>query len=417
MRGRARSQRPVTPADDLAARGWQVDGGMVLSDGSALTDLVGQSNLPLYLYNRRILRHRVGALREAFPAWVPCYAVKANPHRAIVSTLYESGCSLEVSSEGEFRIASAVASGPRIGVVGPGKTRALVEAAIDGNAGWLAAESERDLQLIAASLASRRARSVPLVRVNMRHKVTGAGETMAGQPSQFGIDEEAVASVIARVTSAPIAGLHLYAGSQFLDTEAIVNATAALFQTFWTLESAVGLDWEHLVCGLGIGVTPSLAACPAVEPKQLHSRLMRALGGDLAALESSSRVLELDVGRYLVADAGLLVTRVLDVKCSRGRTFVVVDSGMHSFLRPMTPWGEQHAVSVLGRATDEPTGVVTVVGPACLPGDVLATDVALPPVTTDDLLLVHSVGAYGLSMSPLGWGSFGATRELMVDDG
>jgi diaminopimelate decarboxylase len=390
---------------------------MVLIDGLPLTDYAESHDTPFYLYSGRIIRERLRSLREAFPAWIPCYAVKANPNPEVVRCIANGGCGLEVSSIGELQLAID-AGAVHVGVVGPGKTLELLERSAHAGVVWLAAESKRDLETMLHLTASSSAKSDILLRVNMAGRVRGAKETMAGTASQFGIDEEAIPSLVREIGPDRVRGLHLYAGSQLLDVDDAASAALGLVQTAAELHSATGIVWHRLICGLGIGVPPYLTReteAGGHSARRLRDEMLRDKPERITELEDSDCVLELDVGRFIVADAGLLLTAVIDVKESRGERFVIVDSGMRSFVRPMMPWGETHAISVVGRAGDEDHFQATVVGPACLPGDVLARNIPLPGVRPGDVLAVHSAGAYGYSMSPLAWGSFGLTGEYFLD--
>lgn len=404
-----------TPGDDLVARGWTVDDGMTLAGGTPLSTIVATHGTPTYAYYLPIIDNRVQALGEAFPGWHVSYAVKANPHARLLQRLCEQGCDLEVSSRGELQAARSVVGSSRVGVVGPGKDDQFIADAMRAGVSWIAAESETELRRTLVAKRQARTESDILLRVNVASPVKGARETMAGLPSQFGVDEEQVAAVLRSVGPEATAGLHLYAGSQVVDVSAAGESFETLLEAFTAL-SREATGWTRIVCGLGLGVNPQVCAQRRVTPADIRSQLSPSGASSLARTEATTRQRELDIGRYLVADAGVLLTSVIDVKTSRGRQFAIVDSGMRSFARPMTPWGEAHGISVLGQAQALEGDVVTVVGPACLPGDVLAQDIVLPRLSAGDVLIVHSAGAYGLTMSPVLWSSFGETTEVVVDE-
>lgn len=406
----------VSAGYDLRRRGWTVQDGMLMAGGDTVDALAAREGTPLYIYNLDIVSRRVDAIEKAFPEWQVCYAVKANPHADVVERIYQSGCALEVSSEGELVTALCVAPGEDVGVVGPGKSDKLISRALDADVRWIAAESERELGAIRRGMKTRRTNHTALLlRVNADGDVVGAGERMSGGPSQFGLDEAVASDLLSAPERAcAVVGLHLYAGSQLLAASSVVQNSATLLRTFWRLRACASRDLSVLVCGLGLGVNPAITAQAGLSPADIRAELERVDGAPLRDIAKAAPTRELDVGRYLVADCGVLVCRVLDVKLSRGRTFVITDGGIRSFARPILAWAETHGVSAVGKADTETGERVTVVGPACLPGDVMAETANLPRVKRDDLVLIHSVGAYGLTMSPTLFGSFGGIREISV---
>jgi len=256
------------------------------------------------------------------------------------------------------------------------------------------------------------------VRVNPDFAVKGSGMRMGGGPQQFGIDAEQVPGVLREYAASgvDVHGFHVFAGSQNLHAEIIAEAQRRTVDLVMTFADQLPGPVRYLNLGGGFGI-------PYVERDQpLHldavaDSLARLVDGPIAAgLPEAVPVIEL--GRFIVGECGVYVTRVIDRKVSRGRTYVVVDGGMHHQLAASGNFGQvirrNYPVAVGNRADSAAEESVTVVGCLCTPLDLLGDDISLPSVAVDDLVVIFQAGAYGLTASPTAFLGHPAPAEVLV---
>jgi diaminopimelate decarboxylase len=374
---------------------------------------------PAYVYDLDEVRRAHGLLRRALPRPSRLYySLKANPHPAIVRTLAGLGCAAEVSSPGE--LAAAVEAGVAPGLVlytGPGKRDAEVTEALAAGVRWFSADSPAGLDQVRRAAASAGVAAHCLLRVNDREPVPGQGLAMTGVASQFGADADWVEAEPAAFRDG-LAGLHLYLGSNLDGEEALVAQFRAAVATARRLAGALGVEPRLLDLGGGFGAP---FARPGSLPRldTLAGRLAALLDAAFPGWREGRPAVAFESGRYLCGTAGSLLTRVADVKCSRGRWVVVLESGVNHLgglsglrrLPPIVP-----ALEAPGRP-GEPLRDAIVAGPLCTPLDTWARAAEVPPVRPGDLVRVPNVGAYGLSASLLAFLGHPAPREVVVDGG
>ncbi len=409
----------------LAERLFEVDDGRLVVGGLALARIAAEHGTPLYVYDRGVLAGAWTALVAALPDPVEVfYSIKANPTGSILAWFVDRGAGLEVASAGELdRALAAGCASDRIVFAGPGKTDAELDRALRAGIGELHVESLREVDRL-ATIAGRLDRVAPVVlRVNPAGDVGGAAMRMGGRASQFGIDEEALDAAVERVVGDPrldLLGVHLYVGTQILDAGALVGHARRAAEVARDVATTSGTDLATIDLGGGLGV-----------PYFDHEERLdleaygRGLAEVLAAARKHPRLAGarwiLEPGRFLVAEAGLYVARVLDVKTSRGETFVVTDGGMHHHLAASGNLGQaipRPFPIVAPERMDEPAGdPVHLVGPLCTPLDVLGRRVALPRLEPGDLVAVLQSGAYARSASPLGFLSHPEPAEVWVGEG
>ncbi len=421
----------VTPADTGPARavaarpqhqaqtGFGIVDGCLQVGGISLPRLAMRAGrTPFFAYDRALLTGRVAALRAALPAALRLhYSVKANPMPAVVQHMAGLVDGLDVASSGEMQVALDAGMAPaRISFAGPGKTDAELSAAI-GAGVFIHVESEGELHR-AAALGSA-AGIVPniVVRVNPPFVLKSSGMKMGGGASAFGIDAEQVPALLAAMRTLPVEfqGLHIFAGSQCLRADAIIEAQTQLFAL--AIELAAQSPWplRHLNLGGGFGI-PYFPGEQSLDLARIGAHLHASLPALQAALPQARIAIEL--GRYLVGEAGVYVARVTERKLSRGKVFLVTDGGMHHHLAASGNFGQvirkNYPVAV-GNRMDQPAAApVSVVGPLCTPLDVLAEQMALPDAAVGDLVVVFQSGAYGRSASPAGFLSHPAAHEMLV---
>ncbi len=413
---------PTAPPAHAAMDQFAVRDGELLVGGhtvSALAAQVGQT--PFYAYDRSLMQARVADLRAALPAGLLLhYAMKANPLPAVVELMAGLVDGVDVASAGELQVALAVGARPAgISFAGPGKRAGELQAAV--RAGVLVnVESPRELPLLAAASQALGLPARVAVRVNPDFELKGSGMKMGGGPKPFGVDAEAVPALLAQIGQLQTSGLafegfHLYAGSQNLRAEALCQAQTLSYELALRLAEHAPSPVLSLNLGGGFGI-PYFPGEKRLDLAPVAATLAALVERARTQLPQASLVLEL--GRYLVGEAGVYVARVVDRKVSRGQVFLVVDGGLHHHLSASGNFGQvlrrNHPVAVANRMNDSAREVASVVGPLCTPLDLLADRMPLAVAQEGDLVVVFQSGAYGASASPQGFLGHPACAEVLV---
>jgi diaminopimelate decarboxylase len=388
-------------------------GGLPLS---RLAERVGQT--PFYAYDRALLASRVASVRAAFPAGIGLhYAVKANPMPALVGFMRPLVDGLDVASAGEMAVALDAGADPlHVSFAGPGKREAELAQAVA--AGVLVnLESMREVALLASAAQRLGLPARVAVRVNPDFDLRGAGMRMGGGAKPFGVDTEQVPSVLKAIGAAGLQfeGFHLYPGSQNLKGDLIAQALSQSHELVVRLaaDAPTRVKQVNLGGGWGIPYFPgeqALDLAPVSDAlASIQQRMARELPGARAVLE---------LGRYLVGEAGVYVARVLDRKVSRGQVFLVTDGGMHHHLAASGNFGQvirrNYPVAIGNRMEATQREVASVVGPLCTPLDVLAERMELACAEPGDLVVVFQSGAYGPSASPQAFLGHPRCAEVLV---
>ncbi|WP_414902663.1 pyridoxal-dependent decarboxylase, exosortase A system-associated [Sphingomonas flavalba] len=403
---------PIPP--EFAGEGPLLIGG---ETAEALAARAGDT--PLFVYDLGVVRARVARLRAALPAGVGVhYAVKANPFAPLVAALAGLTDGLDVASEGEMRLALAAggaAGGTAVSFAGPGKRDREIAAAIDAGV-TINLESEGEAERTLA-IAGRAGRTPKLaVRVNPDFDLRGSGMRMGGGAKPFGVDAARVPALVRRLIAAGAEwrGFHVFAGSQALDAGAIAEAQAATVALAGELAEAAGAPPPLVNLGGGFGV-PYFAGDVALDVEAVGGALAQTLAARPAVLADSAFAVEL--GRWLVAEAGVYLTRIVDRKTSHGETFLVTDGGLHHQLAASGNFGtvvRRNYPIALASGAGGPVETVSVVGCLCTPLDRLGDAVALPRAAVGDLIAVFLAGAYGASASPAAFLGHPAAAEMLV---
>ncbi len=400
---------PIPPA-------FAEQSGALTIGGHDASALVATHGAPLFVYDAALVAGQVARFRAAMPAVDLHYAIKANPLPALLARIAPVVDGLDVASGGELARALAVKPGAAISFAGPGKRDAELEAAIAAGA-TLNLESAGEARRALAAGDRLGVRPRVAVRVNPDMELRGSGMKMGGRASPFGVDAEHAAVVVRDVIAggADWRGLHIYAGSQALDAGAVIEMQAATLALAARLAEQVGVTPPLVNLGGGFGV-PYFAGDVALDVEAVGAALGEALAMRGAALRDSRFAIEL--GRWLVAEAGVYLTRVVDVKASRGETFVVVDGGLHHQLAASGNFGtvvrRNYPLAVAARMGAAAAGEVSVVGCLCTPLDRLGDRVALPPVAEGEVIAIFLAGAYGATASPAAFLGHPAPAELVV---
>jgi len=387
--------------------------------GIPLTRLAARvGRTPFYAYDRRLLQERVELLRGKLPAAVQLhYAVKANPMPALVSTMASLVDGLDVASLGELRIALDSGMDSReISFAGPGKQPVELAAAIAAGI-TLNMESEREMETIARLAAAQGIRPRVALRLNPDFELKSSGMKMGGGPKPFGVDAERAPDLLRCIGELELdfQGFHIYTGSQNLRAEAIVEAQNQSLELALRLAEQAPGPVRLLNIGGGFGI-PYFPGDTPLDLEPIGANLERWLPTVHARQPQAKVVIEL--GRYLVGEAGMYVAEVVDRKVSRGQVFLITNGGLHHHLAASGNFGQvvrkNYPVVVGNRVLGQEREVVNVVGPLCTPLDVLAERMELARAEVGDLIVVFQSGAYGLSASPLGFLSHPSPAEVLV---
>jgi diaminopimelate decarboxylase len=388
-------------------------GGVPLS---LLAARVGRT--PFYAYDRALLRARVAELREALPQRVRLhYAIKANPMPALVGAMVAWVDGMDVASGAELRVALDAGCDPReISFAGPGKAEVeLLQAVASGV--LVNVESTREVELL--SQISRHLGRIArvAVRVNPDFELKSSGMKMGGGAKQFGIDAEQVPAVLEEIGRRGLGfeGFHIFSGSQNLRPEAICEAQSNALELAVRLAAEAPSPVRSVNLGGGFGI----AYFPGEKPLDL-APIGQHLHGVVASAQERlpQAALVIELGRYLVGEAGLYVCRVVDRKVSRGEVFLITDGGLHHHLSASGNFGQvirkNYPVEIGNRIVEAPREVASVVGPLCTPLDLLADRMSLAVAQPGDLVVVYQSGAYGYTASPHQFLSHPPPLEVLV---
>jgi diaminopimelate decarboxylase len=400
---------------------WPMEGGEPLVGGvrlGVLAERVGRT--PFFALDRGLLRARVAGLRAALPAAVKLhYAMKANPMPALVGFMAGLVDGIDVASAGELKVALDAGADPaEVSFAGPGKRDVELRQAVASGV-LVNVESARELPVLAAAQQSLGLPARVALRVNPDFELKGSGMKMGGGAKPFGIDVEQLPAVLAEAGAMGLAfeGFHLYAGSQNLKAASIVEAQQKSYELALRLAAHAPSPVRFLNLGGGFGIP----YFPGEQPLDLAP-----IGENLAHLVERGRrelpeaEIVIELGRYLVGEAGLYVTRVVDRKVSRGQVFLVCDGGLNHQLAASGNFGQvirkNYPATVVPRARGAAAAaeVASIVGPLCTPLDLLADRMEMPRGEVGDLCVVFQSGAYGASASPAAFLGHPEAIEVLV---
>ena len=401
------------PAGYEAIDGELAIGGVT---ASALVDHAGDT--PLFVYSSERLRQRFADLRAAMPPRLAIhYAMKGNPFPAVLALMNGLVDGFDVASGGELELAlaSGVYAG-RISFAGPGKRDRELERAIALGV-TLNCESEGEVER--AIVIGEKLGVTPrlAVRVNPSFDLKGSGMKMGGGAKQFGVDAERVPTLVKRiiVAGAKWRGFHIYAGSQALSADAIIAMQVQTLALVVELTAAIGESPPHVNLGGGFGI-PYFPGDEPVDIKAVGAALGDAFDALPVSLTDTNFCIEL--GRYLVGEAGVYLTRIVDRKISHGEVFLITDGGLHHQLAASGNFGtvirRNYPVAIANKFGAEPEEVASIVGCLCTPLDKLSDQAHLPRADVGDLVAVFCAGAYGASASPANFLGQGPAKEMLI---
>jgi diaminopimelate decarboxylase len=409
----------MSPRDPIPQLLFPVLDGELHVGGSPLTEVamrVGRT--PFYAYDRDLLAKRVRAMRDILPAGVKLhYAIKANPMPALVQYMARLVDGLDVASGQELNVALDSGADPnQVSFAGPGKSVVELEQATAARI-LINLESAREVRELAR--IAERTGVVPrvAVRVNPDFELKSSGMKMGGGPKQFGVDAEMVPALLEEIGRIGLRfeGFHVYSGSQNLRADAVCDSQRSAYALVLRLAQHAPGTVTVINIGGGFGI-PYFNGEQRLDLGPIRdnlAELAQRARGDFPAAD-----LVIELGRYLVGEAGVYVCRVVDRKISRGQVFLVTDGGLHHHLAASGNFGQvirkNYPVAIGNRMGSEHVEQVNVVGPLCTPLDLLAERMSLPVAQEGDFVVVFQSGAYGLSASPLLFLSHPAPAEVLL---
>ncbi|MDI9216426.1 diaminopimelate decarboxylase [Clostridium tertium] len=375
---------------------------------------------PLYVYDFEIIVNNIEKLRKAFSDKFDIfYSMKCNPNLGLLKRIKDNVNGIEVASAGELFLAiNSGIKANKIIFVGPGKTDKELKYAIDLNILAIIAESFEELKIIDDLSRLSNKKTTVAIRINPKMELSGARIKMGGVARQFGIDEENIDSTmefIKNMKNISLGGIHVYIGTQILQENTIIDNMKNIIRITNEIREKHGIELKFIDFGGGLGVPYFNGELP-LNMNALKKGLDKIFQENKLNLNGMKLIIE--SGRYLVADAGTYLTKVLYKKVSRGKTFIITDGGSNNhsaaaglgrFIRNNFP------ITKLNKSVKNSTQVVDIVGTLCTPTDVLASNIELPEIERGDILAIEKSGAYGLTASPIGFISHQNPAEILID--
>lgn len=373
-----------------------------------MADLAAQYGTPLYVYSRSHLIGQFRALKAAMAPVNPliCYAVKANTCGAVIATFAGEGAGADVVSGGElFRARRAGVAADQIVFAGVGKRDDEIDYALREGILYFTVESEPELERISACAKKLGLVGRVAIRVNpdvdpKTHKYTSTGK----KENKFGVDLErafAAYELAARLPNLEITSLHMHLGSPIMTSDPYAEALAKVKDLCLELKKRFP-TFRHIDIGGGLGIP--------YKPTDHAFDLKAFADAVIPPLQELGLTVSMEPGRFLVGNAGILVTRVEYIKENPLKKFVVMDAAMNDLIRPAL-YQAYHGIQAVRETRETVFG--DLVGPVCESGDFYAQERELPAVKAGDLLAVMSAGAYGYAMSS-NYNSRGRAAEVMV---
>lgn len=399
--------------------GFSAVDGVLAIDGQSAEALVAQAgNTPLFVYSATMIRQRYARLRAAMPDRLAIhYAIKANSYGPILKLFDVLVDGFDIASGGELGLVRAAGIDPaRVSFAGPGKRDSELEAAV---AAGVTLNLESEGEAARALAIAERLGVMPrlAVRVNPDFDLKGSGMKMGGGAKQFGVDAERVPALVRQIVAsgAEWRGFHIFAGSQALDAEAIADTQAQALGLAARLAEDSGAALPHCNLGGGMGI-PYFPGDVPVDVERVGALLEDQFGRLPGVLQDTAFCIEL--GRYLIGESGVYLTRIVDRKISHGEVFLITDGGLHHQLAASGNFGtvvrRNYPVAIASRFGAEVEEEASVVGCLCTPLDLLANKGGFPRAEVGDLVAVFCAGAYGASASPSAFLGQGPALEMLI---
>lgn len=408
-----------TSPEHAPIEGFGVQGNCLQVGGMSLIHLVERvGSTPFYAYDRQRITERIALLRRHLPEGILLhYAMKANPMPAVVQHLASIVDGIDVASAGEMKVALDTMLAPgKISFAGPGKRSSELRRAVAAGV-TINVESEQELRVIVELGECLGITPSVAIRVNPDFELKSSGMKMGGGAKPFGIDVEHVPNLLRLLVSLKLnfVGLHIFSGSQNLNSAAIQEAQLKSLQLGIRLTEHISTPMRLLNIGGGFGV-PYFPGEERLDLAVIGENMQPMIQAFRKQLPETLVAIEL--GRYMVAEAGIYVCRILERKESRGKIFLITDGGMHHHLAASGNLGQvirkNFPVIIGNRVQDTEKEMASIVGPLCTPLDLLAEEMMLPKAVAGDLVVVLQSGAYGLSVSPTAFLNHPLPEEILV---
>ncbi len=399
--------------------GFRASGGHLMIGGESAADLVAEHGSPLFVYSRQMMDDRMAALKAAMPDGLDIhFAMKANPFGPVLEHMIGLADGIDIASGGELLMALGAGADPRkISFAGPGKRDEELKQALDAGVTInIESPTECNRALLIAADLDKPARLA--IRVNPDFDLKGSGMKMGGGAKPFGMDIEFVAPTVQQIidSGAEWRGFHIFAGSQALNADAIIDTQQHTIDLAARLAEEIGQAPYHVNLGGGFGI----AYFPGDDPLDISTvgnALKNKLDDIPEILKDTKFALEL--GRYLVGEAGVYLARIIDRKTSNGQVFLVTDGGLHHQLAASGNFGtvvrRNYPAAIANKYEMEPDETVSIVGCLCTPLDRLSDQVAMPHADVSDIVAIFCAGAYGATASPANFLGQGPAKEILID--
>ncbi len=385
--------------------------GTLICEESDLRAAAEKFGTPLYIYSAATALDHYHRLDEVLSSLdhLICYAVKANSNRAILKLFADAGAGFDIVSGGElYRVIQAGGDPTKCTFAGVGKSREEIEYALDCRVHSFNVESEAELEFINRVAATKNVRAPIALRANPDvHPDTHAYISTGASENKFGIGLDrlgATYEAASRMSHIQIAGVQMHIGSQITEAKPFAEAIQKVLPLARDLTNRYGIEFFSIGGGMGIIYRRALESGSGKwwhdnggEPSAFSVRdYAEAI---VPSLKDAGLRILLEPGRFLVGNAGVLLTRVRYMKKAARKTFAIVDAGMNDLIRPALYSSYHEIVPVHEPLDSSPTSKIDIVGPVCESGDFFATDREMPELREGDLLAVMSAGAYGFVMA------------------
>lgn len=391
-----------------------------IPDESCISNVVDEFGTPTYLYSEKVIINNILTLKSSLGSCAKIlYSLKANPNVQIVNIMKKYDIGSEVSSYGELVIAKEAGMSPEdIVFVGPGKSDVELRACIEFKIQAIVCESESEIIRI-IELCNNCSNDPVNIIVRLNPSFKGGSETlkMSGKPRQFGVDDTEAANLIKKYKSYScinIVGFHAYMGTRILSESDIINNTLSKLSLFDKLAKENQIQLSTVDVGGGLGV-PYYDGEKELDIEVIGKELSHAF--HVFKRQHPGCEIVMEIGRYLVANSGVLITKVIDVKESKGETFAITNGGMniHLLASGLGSFSKKNLPYSVFKKTPvkENNGLTTITGPLCTPTDILIKKANMSEPSISDQVVVYQSGAYGPTASPVYFLSHGYPAEVM----
>lgn len=403
---------------------FKVVKGELTPGGVSIRAVAERAGTPFYIYDADIMRRQYARLSGVLPESVSIhFSIKSNPNIAVARVFKNLGAGVEVASEGELKLALDAGFAPgKIIFAGPGKNEKEIRLAVKNKIGCINIESATELDRVLNAVGARRgSKTVNPARIAFRINPSFGvpGETiMIGGPRKFGFDDDAVEPMVRKALSderLDVLGFHCFAGTQILNSRTLTSVYEAFSR--WAVETAGRLDFDVRLLNFGGGLGIPFSEKERELDAGLLGEGMKRITARLARSPNfrAARFI-VEPGRYLTGPSGVYVSRVTDIKASRGVKYVITDGGVHHALLPIA-LNKNYPTAILNKMNRKPVGEYVIAGPLCTSMDQFSRKTILPRPQIGDLVGVFNSGAYGYSAGMLFFLSHRAPAEVLVDDG